>query len=186
MQNRELKPFRFIPLNFETVNTISAWECSESEDGFFMTPYHDSYLTSPDEMRGPGGCHGYGVFVGDTLFGLFEYKIVEEELEIGCAISPSFRSQGFGERFVKEGIEFGISKYRYSGSRVLLSVDEENSAARRVYRSAGFTVEQRDGREIRMSLTIVNKIDQALPRLTNKSEQDAADQLPARSESKSE
>lgn len=155
MQNFE-KPFRFIPLNMQTVNAIFAWECSESEDGFFMTPYYDSYLTNPEEMRGPGGCHGFGVFAGDALFGLFEYKIVEDGLEIGCAISPNFRNQGFGERFVKEGIEFGISEFQYSGSRVFLSVNEGNAAARRVYHKVGFIVEQRDKRELRMSLTIVN------------------------------
>jgi RimJ/RimL family protein N-acetyltransferase len=142
----------FKKLDIETIKLIVQWRYSESDDGFYMDPYLDSYLATPDEIKGPGGCDGYGVYLEDQLFGLFEFKFVKNELEIGCALEPTYQGCGYGKEFVLAGVSFGVSEYEYTGSRVVLDVDVSNIAARKVYEKVGFKVESRSEESIRMVL----------------------------------
>lgn len=144
----------FKSLDIEVVNSIAAWKYSESDDGLYVKPYRDSYAVDPDNLKGPDGCDGYGVYLENQLFGLFEYKFVNDELEIGCALEPTFKGKGHGTEFVLSGISFGVSKYQYTGARVLLDVHMSNVAARKVYEKAGFAVESSGEKMIQMYKTL--------------------------------
>jgi [ribosomal protein S18]-alanine N-acetyltransferase len=141
---------RFRKLDIEAVNTIAKWQYSETDDGLYMKPYQDSYLANPNNMKGPGECDGYGVYFENKLFGLFEFKFVDNALEIGCALEPMVKGKGYGKDFVLAGISFGISNYQYTGTRVLLDVDVSNIAARKVYEKAGFIAEKNNEETIWM------------------------------------
>ena len=140
----------FKKLDIKTIDSIAKWKYDESDDGLYMKPYQDSYLVSPNKMKGPGGCDGYGVYLQNQLFGLFEYKFVNDELEIGCALEPSVKGKGYGTEFVLAGVSFGVSKYQYTGTKVVLDVNVSNIAARKVYEKAGFEVKSSIEETIRM------------------------------------
>jgi ribosomal-protein-alanine N-acetyltransferase len=145
-----LPSFTFEKLDIKTADAISEWRYSETDEGLTIQPYIDSYLVSPDNLKGPGGCDGYGVFSGGKLFGLFEYTFVDAELVIGCALEPSVKGKGYGAEFVLAGVEFGVSEYQYKGASVVLTVSPTNFAAQKVYVRAGFKVDDDDGETIRM------------------------------------
>jgi ribosomal-protein-alanine N-acetyltransferase len=130
----------FKALDIETVHTIARWVYQDTGTGLYMKPYQESYLETPGDLRGPGGCEGYGVYLDDELFGLFEYTFVEGEMEIGCAIAPKFRGKGYGADFVQAGVAFGVSELGYTGTKVGLSVAVTNVAARKVYEKVGFLI----------------------------------------------
>jgi ribosomal-protein-alanine N-acetyltransferase len=142
----------FKKLDIETIHSIAKWRYDKSADGLYIDPYLDSYIVAPDEMKGPGGCDGYGVYLDNQLFGLFEYTFVNNELVIGCALEPTCKGRGYGAEFVSAGISFGVSEYQYKGSRVILDVDVSNIAARNVYDKVGFEVESSSNESIRMVL----------------------------------
>jgi len=110
-----LKKFQFKALDIDTINIIASWVYKEPGAGIYMKPYQESHLETPDDLKGPGGCDWYGVYLDNELFGLFEFTFKEGVLEIGCAIAPAFKGQGFGADFVQVGIEFGVSEYNYAG-----------------------------------------------------------------------
>lgn len=146
-----MQELQFQALDIETVNTIAAWVYQDTGTGITMKHYQESYLENPEDLKGPGGCDGYGVYVDGELFGLFEYTLVEGEIEIGCAIAPKFKGKGYGAEFVESGMAFGVARYGYTGTRILLRVDVTNIAARKVYERAGFVVDSSDEETIWMT-----------------------------------
>ena len=146
--------FYFKSLDIETVNIIANWVYPDTGEGIYMAPYQDSYLVSPDNLKGPGYCEGYGVYVNSELFGIFEYTFPGSKMEIGCAISPLYKGKSYGASFVKAGIKFGIFKYNYTGQKILLDVEVSNKSAIKVYEKVGFLVDKRDEQTIRMYLNL--------------------------------
>lgn len=113
----------------------------------------DPYITNFNEskvLKGPGGCDGFGVFVNDALFGLFEYYWKGSTMEIGLAIHPDYVGQGLSNGFINAGIEFGVFHYRYVKDFVQLSVDIDNIAAYKAYLKNGFVETSRNAKEILM------------------------------------
>ncbi|AUD62709.1 hypothetical protein BK010_03575 [Tenericutes bacterium MO-XQ] len=137
------------PITIDDVYAIQAWRYT----GFMKEIYVEPYITSYNEfgvLRGPENCDGFGVFVNDSLFGIFEYYWKDSTMEIGLAIHPDFVGKGLSDAFINAGIAFGISHYGYEKGFVQLSVEIDNIAAYKAYLKNGFVEVSRDLKEILM------------------------------------
>ena len=130
--------FEFVPMNLEYIKKIEKWKYNGFLKEIYVKPYFDNYNEETKEMKGPGGCDGFAVLNQNKLIGLFEFYFKENIMEIGLAISPDIVGQGFGEEFLRKGIEFGINHYDYNKEYIQLSVNKKNKPAIRVYEKAGF------------------------------------------------
>ena len=130
--------YEFVPMNLEYVKKIEKWKYNGFLKEIYVKPYFDNYDKDSKVLKGPGGCDGFAVLNQDKLIGLFEYYFKEEIMEIGLAISPDIVGEGYGEEFVRKGIEFGINNYDYKKEYIQLSVNIKNKPAIRVYEKAGF------------------------------------------------
>jgi ribosomal-protein-alanine N-acetyltransferase len=74
------------------------------------------------------------------LIGEFTIYIEEGELWVGCGMKPTLTGKGYGEAFVRAGVEFGIDYFHYRGKFVKLAVLETNLRAIKVYQRVGFTI----------------------------------------------
>lgn len=145
--------FRFMPINIEYVQEISSWNYKGFIEEVVMTPYFESFKKDK-ELKGPGGCDGFVALLNNEVAGLFEFTVRDNIMEIGLALKPNLVGKGLGEKYVKQGIEFGVQYYDINIDSIRLVVDQKNQAAIRVYEKVGFTkVEQQENEfEMRMIL----------------------------------
>jgi ribosomal-protein-alanine N-acetyltransferase len=142
--------FNFVPLTIEMVNEISSWRYSGYMKDIYTQPYYDNYDLETQTTKGPGGCHGFGVYDDNRLMGLFEYYFYDGVLELGLALAPDYIGKGYSKAFILAGITFGVKTYEYKLPYVQLHVDIDNESARIAYKKAGFTEVSIDNNEILM------------------------------------
>lgn len=142
--------FKFVPMTLEYVKQIKTWRYTGYVKNIYMQPYFDSYNGITGKMKGPGGCEGFAALNQNRLVGLFEYYFKDEIIEIGLALKPELAGKGLGKEFVKQGINFGIKKFRYKREYIKLTVNIQNKPAIRVYEKAGFKEYRRKDDEIEM------------------------------------
>ena len=129
---------------------IAKWKYDGYMKDIYMKPYFDHYNELTGEMKGPLSCDGFAVFQEDDLFGLFEYYLKEDGIEIGLAINPLFIGKGLSKDYILEGIKFAIKKYKYTNEYIYLAVEKENIPAYKSYLKSGFIEYDRDDEEILM------------------------------------
>lgn len=130
--------FDFVPMTIDYANQMKAWKYDGYVKDIYLDPYFDSFNEVTGKMNGPGGCEGFAVLYEGKLAGLFEYYLKGEIMEIGLALRPELVGKGLGKDFVKQGINFGITKFKYKSKYIGLSVNINNKPAIRVYEEVGF------------------------------------------------
>jgi ribosomal-protein-alanine N-acetyltransferase len=133
---------------------IANWKYDGFMKGVYMKPYFDNYDDLTGDMRGPLNCDGFAVFRNDELFGLFEYYLKDDGIEIGLAINPKFVGKGLSNEYICEGINFMVREYKYNKDYVFLAVEEGNLSAYHSYLKFGFTKYDQDKEEIKMRYRI--------------------------------
>jgi RimJ/RimL family protein N-acetyltransferase len=134
---REKMDFKAIDIN--DVRKIQAWRYPNRARGLHLEPYIESYNRHDKVLRGPRACEGFAVYHNDALFGMFEYAFGPNGLmEVNAALDPRYLGKGYGAPFIRKGLAFGISHYRYLKEKIRLTVDIENAIAIKACRKAGF------------------------------------------------
>ena len=146
--------YTFKDMRLHYASEIADWKYTGYMKDIYMKPYFDNYNDLTGEMKGPLNCEGYAVFKENQLFGLFEYYLKEEGIEIGLAINPLFTGKGLSKQFIKEGIEFAIKTFKYSKEYIFLAVEKGNIAAHKAYLKYGFEMYDQDEEEIKMRIKI--------------------------------
>lgn len=141
--------FIFRPLTIENVYDIMSWKYDGYMKTIFMKPYIEHYNKN-GIIKGPLGCEGYGVFINDTLCGLFEYYWIDDVLEIGLALHPNYVGKGYSNQFINNGINFAIMNFDYHLPYVQLHVEKNNLAAYHAYKKNGFIEIKQTKDEIEM------------------------------------
>lgn len=142
--------YKFKNMRLHYASEISNWRYDGYMKTIYMKPYFDNYNDLTGEMKGPLSCDGYAVFKDDDLFGLFEYYLKEEGIEVGLAINPLFVGKGLSTSFIKAGIDFALDTYKYNKKYIYLAVEKQNIAAYKAYLKYGFVEYDRDEDEIKM------------------------------------
>ena len=149
--------FDFVPMTLDYANQIKTWQYDGYIKNIYVEPYFNSFKETTGKMKGPGGCEGFAVLNQNRLVGLFEYYFKDEIMEIGLALKPELAGKGLGEDFVKQGIDYGINKFKYKRKYIKLSVNIQNKPAVRVYEKVGFKEYKRKIDEIEMRINICVK-----------------------------
>lgn len=142
--------FEFVPMTLEYANQIKTWKYASYVKSIYVEPYFNSFNEITGKMKGPGGCEGFAVLNENRLAGLFEYYFKDQIMEIGLALKPELAGKGLGKDFVKQGINFGIKKFKYKRKYIKLVVNIQNKPAIRVYEKAGFKEYKRKVDDIEM------------------------------------
>lgn len=137
----------------EYVKEIDSWNYKGFIEEVMMTPYFESFKKTK-MLKGPGGCDGFIALMDNEAAGLFEFIVKGNIMEIGLALKPNLIGKGFGTKYVKQGIEFGIQYYDIHFDSVKLVVDPKNKAAIRVYEKAGFKKVEQKENEIEMKMIL--------------------------------
>ncbi|MBA2175898.1 GNAT family N-acetyltransferase [Halobacillus locisalis] len=143
----------FTPMTLAYAKQIDSWNYEGFVEQVMMTPYFES-LSETGQLIGPGGCDGFIAIYNDEPIGLFEFNVEDQGLEIGLALKPEFTGKGWGEEYVKQGIDFGIRHYTTSFTHVQLVVEKENKAAIRVYEKVGFQKQKISESDMEMKLEL--------------------------------
>lgn len=81
----------------------------------------------------------YAVLNSDSkLIGFYSYTFENDVMWIGLGLTPKLTGKGYGEKFMQTGIDFGISEFSYTESKILLTVAEFNKRAIHLYEKLGF------------------------------------------------
>lgn len=81
----------------------------------------------------------------DELIGFYSYAFENDIMWIGLGLKPKLTGKGYGKSFMKQGLDFGINKFNYSESKILLTVAEFNKRAIHLYESFNFQfIEKKD------------------------------------------
>ncbi len=147
--------FVFKKITMDEVEQIAKWSYPYMEI-MYMKPYYDNFKKGK-ELTGPLNCEGFAVFKEEKLFGLFEYYNIEEEVEIGLAISPEFTGRAWSQQYLDAGIDFLIKQYNYQLETIKLSVEKENIPAYKAYLKFGFEV-IKDTEEIEMKYNVKGRL----------------------------
>lgn len=142
--------YSFEPMNIGCIEVIRGWRYDGVVKGIYTEPYLASHAAGNTVLSGPAGCHGYAVFAGSKLVGLFEYYFSNYIMEIGLALAPEMIGKGHGRDFVLAGLAFGVREFAYTQNYIRLTVSVNNHPAIKAYEKAGFVRIQETEREITM------------------------------------
>ncbi|MCF7924012.1 MAG: GNAT family N-acetyltransferase [Candidatus Izimaplasma sp.] len=142
--------FEFKLMNIEYLREIKEWRYDGFIKAIYTKPYFDNYEEGMAIIKGPDNCDGYAVFYNNNLFGLFEYYILEEYIEIGLALNPIYVGKGYSKDFITSGIIFFINHYDFNYEYIVLNVDKENISAYKAYLNAGFKEIKEKNNEVEM------------------------------------
>lgn len=73
-----------------------------------------------------------------ALMGFSTYIFENKMMWLGVGMKPSYTGKGYGERFVRAAIQFGLEHYGYEENKILLSVAKFNKRAIALYEKVGF------------------------------------------------
>lgn len=142
--------YKFKDMRLHYATEIASWKYDGYMKDIYMKPYFDNYNELTGEMKGPLKCDGFAVFKDNDLFGLFEFYLQEDGIEIGLAINPLFVGKGYSTEFIGAGLEFLKDYYKYNKKYVYLAVEKENYAAHKAYLKFGFIEYETNREEIKM------------------------------------
>jgi ribosomal-protein-alanine N-acetyltransferase len=134
-----MENYVFLPISMKEVLLIEKWHYEGYMSYLYMEPYHKN-LDLESELKGPGGCDGFAVYLDKDLFGLFEYYHKVDYIEIGLAINPKYINKGYSKSFIDAGILFVKKQYNYQKDFIYLTVEKENTSAYYAYLKSNFTV----------------------------------------------
>ena len=130
---------RFVPMTREAADKIACWhypgiyrfydldEDPEDREEFLDSrSWEDTTFAAVNE-------------VGD-LIGFFSFEPEDGALILGLGLHPDMTGQGWGEGFVRAGLDFAAKRYQLESFRV--SVSTFNARAIRVYERLGFVAEE--------------------------------------------
>lgn len=146
----------FHEITIDHVKEITLWRYTGYMKDIYMKPYFDNYRNQSYPLRGPDDCHGYAVYSGTVLYGIFEYYFRDGIMEIGLALNPDFVGKGNSKQFILRGIDFAIQTYHYRQPYIMLTVEIKNEPAYYAYLKAGFTEITRNEEDIVMHYYIQN------------------------------
>lgn len=149
--------FEFSPVTLETIKEIGDWRYDGVVKSIYITPYLES-IRDKKNIKGPDGCDGFIANIDSQVAGLFEFYFEDDVMEIGVALNPTLVGKGFGKKFIREGLNFGIKKYNYTKDYIRLKVNEKNKSAIKVYESVGFNYFNKNGDLIEMRKDIKTTI----------------------------
>ncbi|MBN2259305.1 MAG: GNAT family N-acetyltransferase [Clostridiales bacterium] len=141
--------FEFKILEYGDLIEIEAWRYEGVVEFIDVDIYFENYKKK-NVLKGPKGSHGYAVYLGEKLVGIFEYYTVDKVMEIALALNPELVGKGLGKEFLLQGIEFGINQFKYEKEFIKLEVDEDNTSAIKTYLGAGFSEYKRKHKNIYM------------------------------------
>lgn len=141
--------YDFKPVTIDDIKEMSKWRYLGFMESIFLKHYFDNHDNNRP-LKGPLDCDGFAVFKDSILFGLFEFYIKSDYIEIGLAINPEFVGKGFSKEYIRSGIDFLIENYDYKKNYVVLEVEKENLAAYNAYKKFGFIVSKENDEEIEM------------------------------------
>lgn len=72
------------------------------------------------------------------LIGFYSYTFENNIMWIGLGLKPQLTGKGYGIYFMQKAIEFGVSEFNYTESKILLTVAEFNKRAISLYQKLGF------------------------------------------------
>jgi ribosomal-protein-alanine N-acetyltransferase len=76
----------------------------------------------------------------DELIGFYSFEFEEGIMWLGFGLKPELTGIGIGNEFVVSGMKFGVGRFNYAGSYVMLGVVSFNKRAIRLYEKIGFNV----------------------------------------------
>lgn len=79
----------------------------------------------------------------NELVGFFSYYFIDEVMWIGFGLRPDLTGKGFGFDFVKEGIIFGLKKFKYDKDYIMIAIPEFNKRAMNLFKKLGFKEEEK-------------------------------------------
>lgn len=130
--------YSFINMNKEYANEIAYnWKYDGEYSFYDMTSDEDDLK----EFIDPDSWINSYFAVMDTegeLIGFFSYIFEDEIMWIGLGLKPSLTGVGIGNEFVASGIEFGLKKFAYSKTYIMLAVALFNQRAIKLYENMGF------------------------------------------------
>ena len=134
----------FIPMNFKHAEEIAYnWKYEDPYSFYNMTEdeedlqeflnqesWKDSFYAVINEQK--------------ELVGFFQYNVDNSELVIGLGLKPELTGLGLGEKFVKSGLTYGISKFKDKAESITLSVASFNERAIKIYQKLGFEIAKQE------------------------------------------
>lgn len=141
--------YKFIPISLEDVLEIENWTYDGYMKNIYMKPYHTN-LELHKKLKGPDFCDGFSVYLGNSLFGLFEYYQRKDYVEIGMAINPIYAGKGYSQCFIEAGIVFLKKHFKYDKDYVYLTVEKQNYQAYNAYLKSNFYVIEKTEEEFIM------------------------------------
>lgn len=89
-----------------------------------------------------------GKFIGNTEF----FNIKGDEAELGIAITGGMQNKGYGREAINRMVQYGFCEGGFR--RIVLEVYAANPRAIHVYEECGFTVYDRNDKDVFMEMTI--------------------------------
>lgn len=127
---------KIVEMNKEQANTYINWRYEHPYE-FYNIPEIGIQETISEIFEDNNSYYFSVLDDEDKLFGMYEYTIKSNNMEIGFGIRPEDTGKGFGKDFLIDCINFGRSKFSYEGD-IYLRVANFNERAIRLYKKLGF------------------------------------------------
>lgn len=95
----------------------------------------------------------YIAFQDKNRIGMIRFDIKRKTALVSVAVSPSFRSQGFGQQLILVGCNTFFSQYKLDSIKAV--IDEKNIASTRAFTTAGFKLRRKFMEEKRNFLEMI-------------------------------
>lgn len=134
----------FIPMNIKHAEEIAYnWKYEEPYSFYNMTEDEEDLLEFLNQESWKDSSYAV-INEQKELVGFFQYNIDNSELVIGLGLKPELTGTGLGEKFVKSGLTYGISKFKDKAKSIKLSVASSNARAIKIYQKLGFEIDKQE------------------------------------------
>jgi ribosomal-protein-alanine N-acetyltransferase len=131
--------YKFVEMNSQYAKEIINWQYDGIYSFYDMRADQEDLAEFMDSSNWP---NKYFAVLGknDELIGFFSFLLSDGIMSIGLGMKPSLTGKGFGEDFIKMGVQFGINHFSYANDYITLDVASFNKRAIKVYERVGFNI----------------------------------------------
>ena len=135
MSQQEQHHFNIQPMTQAEAETIARWQYEPPYDFYNAVNDADDLAELLDPAARGNAYYSLTSPAGE-LVGFYQITAQEESVTLGLGLRPDWTGQGWGERFVRQGLTFALEQYHPIVVR--LAVAAFNRRAIRVYERLGF------------------------------------------------
>lgn len=141
-----MNQYQIKPIELQHIKEIMTWKYGppyelynlndneETKNQFIKAPYY-VLLNEKNDLI---GYYSHGIEATIPYGDVYKAYIETDYLDIGLGLNPKYTSKGFGEEFMKQGLDYFSN--RFNTTKFRLTVLDNNIRGRKLYHKMGFKV----------------------------------------------